>query len=57
MESPFTPADVVEQLADNYVQKQHNARKEKVHYAEVVSQAWNSFNERFGSFADEHSTL
>ena len=23
----------------------------------VVSQSWNGFNERSGSFADEHSTL
>ena len=25
--------------------------------AEVASKTWNSFNERFGSFADQHSTL
>lgn len=25
--------------------------------AKVAAQTWNSFNERFGSFADQHSTL
>jgi len=25
--------------------------------SDLVSQSWNGFNERFGSFADEHSTL
>ncbi len=25
--------------------------------AEAAAKTWNSFNERFGSFADEHSTL
>lgn len=25
--------------------------------AEAAAQTWNSFNERFGSFADQHSTL
>jgi len=25
--------------------------------AEIAAQTWNSFNEHFGSFADQHSTL
>ena len=25
--------------------------------AELAAKTWNSFNERFGSFADQHSTL
>ena len=25
--------------------------------SDMASQAWNGFNERFGSFADQHSTL
>lgn len=25
--------------------------------ADTAAHAWNSFNERFGSFADQHSTL
>ena len=48
---------VVEQLLADYVAKQNNARQEKMHYAEVATQSWNAFNERSGSFADEHSTL
>ena len=48
---------VVEQLLADYVQKQHGARQEKAHQAERAAQAWNSFNERSGSFADEYSTL
>ncbi len=48
---------VVEQLLTDFVMKQHNVRQEKVRSAEVAAQAWNAFNERAGSFADEHSTL
>jgi len=48
---------VVEQLLAEYVAKQNNARQEKARHAEVAAQAWNVFNERSGSFADEHSTL
>lgn len=48
---------VVEQLLADYVMKQKNARQEKAHHAEVAAQAWNAFNERSSSFADEHSTL
>ena len=48
---------VVEQLLADYVMKQNNARQEKAHNADAAAQAWNTFNERSGSFADEHSTL
>lgn len=48
---------VVEQLLADYVQKQNNVRQEKAQHAKVAAQAWDSFNERSGSFADEHSTL
>lgn len=48
---------VVEQLLADYVQKQHNARQEKSRQAERAVQAWNTFNDRSGSFADEHATL
>lgn len=48
---------VVEQLLTDYVMKQNNARQEKAQHAEVAAQTWNTFNERSGSFADEHSTL
>lgn len=50
-------SSVVEQLLADYVLKQNNARQEKVQHAEAAAKAWNTFNERFGSFADEHSTL
>lgn len=48
---------VVEQLLAEYVMKQNNAQQEKSRQAEVAAQAWNTFNERSGSFADEHTTL
>lgn len=48
---------VVEQLLADFVLRQNKARQEKVHNADMASQAWNGFNERYGSFADEHSTL
>lgn len=48
---------VVEQLLTDYVLKQKYARQEKAHRAEVAAKTWNIFNERSGSFADEHSTL
>jgi antitoxin CcdA len=48
---------VVEQLLADYVAKQRNLRLEKAHKAGKAAQAWNAFNEKFGSFADDHSTL
>ena len=48
---------VVEQLLADYVMKQNNVRQEKAHRADVAAKALNPFNERSGSFADEHSTL
>lgn len=48
---------VVEQLLTDYVMKQNSARQEKKHNADAAAQAWNTFNEQYGSFADEHSTL
>ena len=48
---------VVEQLLTDFVMKQNSVRQEKARAAEVAAQAWNSFNERAGSFADEHSIL
>lgn len=48
---------VVEQLLTDFVMKQNSVRQEKARTAEVAAQTWNAFNERSGSFADEHSTL
>ncbi|MEQ1588915.1 MAG: type II toxin-antitoxin system CcdA family antitoxin [Gallionella sp.] len=50
-------SNVVEQLLSDYVLKQHNAQQEKLRNAKLAAQGWNAFNEQFGSFADEHSTL
>jgi len=46
----------VVELAD-YVMKQNSARQEKLRNAEIAANAWNAFNDRSGSFADEYSTL
>ena len=48
---------VVEQLLSDYVLKQNDARQVKQSDADVAAKGWNAFNERSGSFADEHSTL
>ena len=48
---------VVEQLLTDFVMKQNSVRQEKARTAEIAAQAWNAFNERSGSFSDEHSTL
>ena len=48
---------VVEQLLTEFVMKQNSVRQEKARTAEAAAQAWNAFNERAGSFADDHSTL
>jgi hypothetical protein len=48
---------VVEQLLTDFVMKQNSVRQKKARTAEVAAQAWNAFNERSGSFSDEHSTL
>lgn len=48
---------VVESLLAEYVAKQNQERLAKAQQADTASQTWNAFNERLGSFADEHSTL
>lgn len=48
---------VVEQLLADYVIKQNSVRREKAQNADKTAQAWNAFNEKHGSFADDHSTL
>lgn len=48
---------VVESLLADYVAKQNEARYARAHHADTAAEAWNAFNERAGSFADEHSTL
>lgn len=47
----------VDELLAEFVAREAAARKEKrAHYAKV-SAAWNKFEELYGAFADEHSTL
>ena len=48
---------VVESLLVGYVAKQHQDRTIAQQKADAVAMAWNGFNERHGSFSDEHSTL
>lgn len=48
---------VVEQPLTDFVMKQNNVRQKKARTAKIAAQTWNAFNERSGSFADEHSTL
>ena len=48
---------VVEALLVDYIAKQHHEREQVQQNADAVAIAWNSFNERNGSFADEYSTL
>jgi hypothetical protein len=45
--------EFVEFLSERCVASADKPRKQ----AEAAAQTWNSFNERFGSFADQHSTL
>lgn len=47
----------VDALLAEFVAREARAREEKrAHYAKV-SAAWNTFEEHYGAFADEHSTL
>jgi hypothetical protein len=39
------------------VVEQNSARRETAKNADKAAQAWNAFNVKHGSFADEHSTL
>jgi antitoxin CcdA len=48
---------VVEALLADYIAKHNKARQDKAKNADRAVQTWNAFNERHGSFADEHSTL
>lgn len=48
---------VVEELLRKYVNDQEKVRQAKAREAEQLASMWNGFNDRNGSFADEHSTL
>ena len=48
---------VAEQRSTVALTRQNGARQEKAHKAGEAAKVWNAFNKKFGSFADEHSTL
>ena len=47
----------VDGLLADFVTRETIARKEKQQLYDKVCEAWNKFEDRYGSFADEHSTL
>jgi antitoxin CcdA len=48
---------VVENLLAGFVERQQKEAREKAKVVESTVAVWNSFNAKFASFADEHSTL
>jgi antitoxin CcdA len=48
---------VVESLLVGYVEHERQQRLAKANTAEATVAVWNAFNARYGSFADEYSTL
>jgi antitoxin CcdA len=48
---------VVESLLTDFVENERRKRAAKTNAAKVTIATWNKFNENFGSFADENSTL
>lgn len=48
---------VVESLLASFVAEEHAKHLAKARKIESTVSAWNEFNARQGSFADEHSTL
>ena len=50
-------SNLVETLLAGYVQEERRQRAEKTKSLRATVTAWNAFNARAGSFADEHSTL
>lgn len=47
----------VESLLAGYVEEQSRTRADKQAQADAITEAWNRFNDKHGSFADEYSTL
>jgi antitoxin CcdA len=48
---------VVESLLTDFVEQERRKRVAKTNALKATIATWNEFNDRFGSFADEHSTL
>lgn len=50
-------SDHVERLLAEFVMAEQRRRTEAESRLDAAIDGWNAFNERFGSFADKHSTL
>ena len=48
---------VVESLLTDFVEQEQAKRADRKRQVQATVATWNAFNEKFGSFADEHSTL
>ena len=48
---------VVESLLSEYVSREQRERLQKSKTVEAAVSSWNEFNSRFGSIADEYTTL
>lgn len=48
---------LVESLLADFVARERQRRAAEVTLAQAATAMWNRFDEEFGSFADEHSTL
>jgi antitoxin CcdA len=48
---------LVESLLVDFIDRERQRRAAEVKLAQATTEMWNRFNEKFGSFADEHSTL
>ena len=48
---------VVESLLADFVEHERRTRVTKTKTLEATIATWNKFNDKFGSFADEYSTL
>lgn len=48
---------LVESLLADFIGRERQRRAAEVSLAQAATDMWNRFDEEFGSFADEHSTL
>ncbi|MGH8291060.1 MAG: type II toxin-antitoxin system CcdA family antitoxin [Steroidobacteraceae bacterium] len=48
---------LVESLLADFIGRERQRRAAEVKLAQATCAMWNRFDEKFGSFADEHSTL
>lgn len=50
-------SNTVETLLADFVRQEHSRQAQKIKAMQAALAAWNEFNAKRGSFADEHSTL